>query len=128
KTDSDDEDDQPAKTAELFNQEIYFQKKIKPPVNKSLNRYEREQALKHSYVMPLEHFIKNAEINESAERVILKTDGDDNVISKEQLESSYLLFAFNGKPLKDDGPVQLYFGDGSNQHDPIKGIKEIIID
>src|SRR5690625_43090 len=106
-------EDKLEKAAELFNQEIYSQKKIKPPVNKSINRYEKEKILKNSYVMPIEDFIKIAELEEDASRAILKTDGDDIVISTEQLQSAYLHFAVNGKPLKEDGPVHLFFGDGS---------------
>src|SRR5690625_4281948 len=117
-------EDSLAKAAELFNQEIYSQKKIKPPVNKSINRFEKEKILTNSYVMPIAEFIKTADINKNSERAILKTnDDDDVVINIEQLESAYLLFALNGKPLKEDGPVHLYFGDGTNQGDPIKGIQ-----
>ena len=31
-----------------------------------------------------------------------------------------LCFSNNGKPLKEDGPVHVYFGDGSNKQNPIK--------
>jgi len=122
------DEDRLEKAAELFNQEIYSQKKIKPPVNKSINRFEREQALTHSFVMPIKDFLNNAEIKPEAKRAILITNSDDVVINIEQLRAAYLLFAWKGKPLKENGPVHLYFGDGSNQDEPMKGIKEIIID
>lgn len=115
------------KAAELFDQELYFKTKVKPPVNKTLNRYEKEQALTHSFVMPIEDFIKNAEIAEDATNAVLKTNEDDVIISVEQLWNAYILFAVDGRPLKEDGPVHLYFGDGSNKDNPIKGIKEITI-
>lgn len=113
------------KAAELFNQEIYSQKSIKPPVNKSLSRKEQEKALIHSFVMPIRDFIETAEIHSGAKRVLLKTGGDDIGISIEQLTSAYFLFAVNGKPIRENGPVHLFFGDGSNQEDPITGITEI---
>ena len=122
------DEDKLQKAAELFNQEIYSQKKIKPPVNKSINRYEKEKALTNSYVMPIKDFIKTIEINDGAERVILNTNEDDVIISIEQLESAYLIFAMKGKPLKEDGPVHLIFGDGSNKDEPIKGINQIIVE
>ncbi|MEI3606760.1 hypothetical protein SPD48_13715 [Pseudogracilibacillus sp. SE30717A] len=122
------EEDKLAKAAELFDQEIYFQKKIKPPVNNSINRFDKEKTLTNSFVMPIADFIKTAEINNDASRAILKTKEDDVVISTDQLESAYFLFALEGKPLKEDGPVHLFFGDGSNKETPIKGIYEIIID
>lgn len=122
------EDDDVSKTEELFNQEIYSLTKIKPPVKKSINRFDKEKTLTNSFVMPIADFIKTAEINQGASRVILKTKEDDVIINPEQLRSSYLLFALKGKPLREDGPVHLFFGDGSNKEEPIKGIYEIIID
>lgn len=123
-----EDDDSLKKAAEMFNQEIYSQTKIKPPVNKTINKFEREKILKHSFVMPLEDFINNSEVKEEATRAILKTNGDDVIITVEQLTKSYLLFAKDGKPLKEDGPVHLYFQDGSNKENPIKNIKQITIE
>lgn len=121
------QEDQAKKAAQLFDQELYFKTKVKPPVNKTLNRYEREQALTHTFVMPIGEFIKNAEIKDDASKAILKTNSDDVIISIEQLLNAYILFAENGKPVKEDGPVHLYFGDGSNKDNPIKGINAITI-
>lgn len=123
-----EEDDSLKKAAEMFDQEIYFQTKIKPPVNKSINKFEKEKILTHSFVMPLEDFINTAEVKPEATRARLKTGEDDVIITVEQLKSAYLLFAVDGKPLKKDGPVHLYFRDGSNKDKPIKNINEIIIE
>lgn len=121
-------DDSYKKTAQMFDQEVYFQSKIKPPVNKSINRFEKEKILKHSFVMPIETFIRSAEPEADVEHVRLKTNEDDVIITLDQLLNTYFLFSFNGKPLKEDGPVHLYFKDGSNKDAPIKGIKEIIFE
>lgn len=121
------EDDTLTKAAEVFNREIYTRSN-KPPVNKSINRFEREKILASTYVMPIVEFLKHAEVKDDAKSVILKTDSDDVIITIEQLAASNLLFAVEGKPLKDDGPVHLYFGDGSNKEKPIKNVKQIIID
>ena len=120
----------PAEKAEkLFNQEIYSQKSIKPPVNKSLNRTEREMALKHSFVMPIKDFLDNAEVHPSAASARLLIEDDEEVIiTTEQLYDSLFLFAIDGKQIKEQGPVHLYFGDGSNQDAPIKGIKQITLE
>lgn len=123
------EEDLLEKQDRILNQALYEpEKSYKPPVRKSLNKFRKDQVLENSYVMPVEDFVKNAEIEEGASRAILKTNGDDVVISTEQLQSALLYFSDHGKPLKDDGPVHLYFGDGSNKDNPIKGVKEIIID
>lgn len=116
------------KTAEMFDQEVYFNTKIKPPVNQSLNRFEREQALKESFVMPLKTFIESAEPEEDATSARLITSSDDIVISLEQLREAYVRFSDKGKQLKEDGPIHLYFGDGSNANEPFTHIKEIIIE
>lgn len=121
-------DDSYKKTAQMFDQEVYFQSKIKPPVNKSINRFEKEKILKHSFVMPIETFIRSAEPEADVEHVRLKTNEDDVIITLDQLLNTYFLFSLNGKPLKEDGPVHLYFKDGSNKDAPIKGIKEIIFE
>src|SRR5699024_216504 len=115
------------KAAQLFDQELYFKTKVKPPVNKTLTRYEREQALTHYFVMQLGYFMKNAALAEESKNAILTTNEDYVIITVEQLLNAYILFAIDGKPLKEDGPVHLYFGDGSNKDQPIKGIKEITI-
>jgi hypothetical protein len=36
-------------------------------------------------------------------------------------------FSKNGKPITVDGPVHIYFGDGTNQQEPIKNIKQFIV-
>lgn len=116
--------DELAKAAERFNVEIY-QQKIKPPVNKSINKYEREQIFKSTYVMPIHEYIENAEVNSQVTNVILTTTSGPVDISLEDLKSSMLLFSVEGKPVKEDGPVHLYFGNGSNKDNPIKGISKI---
>lgn len=116
--------DELKKAAERFNLELY-QQKIKPPVNKSINKYEREKILNNTYVMPIKDFINNAEVSEDVVSVTLKTTEDDIIISPEQLKNSLFLFSIDGKPVKESGPVHIYFGDGSNKDDPIKGVNKI---
>lgn len=115
-------------TAEMFDQEVYFQTKIKPPVNKSIKRYDKEKLLTESYVMPLRFFIENAEINPEATHARLITNEDNVIITIEQLMESLALFSLDGKPLKENGPIHLYFGDGSNQAHPFKNVKQINIE
>ncbi|WP_026905987.1 hypothetical protein [Paucisalibacillus globulus] len=99
----------------------------KPPVNKSLTKHERENILKYSYVMPINDFLDYAEIKVGSTDATLITNDGDIVMSIEQLYDSYLLFAIDGKPLKEDGPVHLLYKDGTNMDQPIKGINKIII-
>lgn len=100
---------------------------IKPPVNKSISRFEGEKILKNSYVMPISDFIENAEIKPDATDATLVTKKGDIQISLVELKDCYLQFARDGKPLKEDGPVYLFFQDGSNKDEPIKHVSKIII-
>lgn len=100
----------------------------RPPVNRSISKMEGKEILKNSYLMPIRDFLKTAEINEDATQGILTIEGSDDVIvSLNDLKESYLLFAIDGKPLKEDGPVYFFYKDGSNQDNPIKNVKKIII-
>lgn len=113
-------------TADRWNQEVY-QQKVRPPVNKSITKFEREKILKNSYVMPIKEFLSHAEVNQNAQDVTLMTKFGEEKISLEALQDCYLLFSIEGKPLKTDGPVHLFFKDGTNRNTPIKGIEKIVI-
>ncbi|WP_027963063.1 hypothetical protein [Halalkalibacillus halophilus] len=104
-----------------------YQQKIQPPVNKSLTRYDRKKVLENTYVMPVHHFLKNAETNISAGKARLHGEGQEQEISIDQLENAYLLFAVEGKPLKETGPVHVLFQDGSNKENPITHVSKITI-
>lgn len=100
---------------------------IKPPVNRSISRMEGKEILKNSYVIPLHDFIENAEVKDGTNNAILDTTTGEVSISISQLLNSYMLFAWDGKQLNDEGPAHLYFQDGSNKQNPIKGIQKIRI-
>lgn len=123
-----DQLDDAEKTAEMFDQEVYFQTKIKPPVKKSIKKFDREKILSESYVMPLKPFIEHSHVSGQATKARLITDADDIIITLEQLLQSLALFSLEGKPLKEDGPIHLFFGDGSNRENPFKAIKQIVIE
>lgn len=95
--------------------------------NKGINKKEGEEILKNSYVMPVHHFLGNTGIKDDASNVILMSNGEEVSITLSQLQNCYLLFAIDGKAIKEDGPVHLYFKDGSNKEQPIKNINKIII-
>ncbi|MGP4040431.1 hypothetical protein ACTWP4_11160 [Gracilibacillus sp. D59] len=94
----------------------------KPPVNHSIKKYNKKELLEHSYLMPIKEFIETAEVDENASVAILKTEDNEHTLSIDELLASLLLFSIDGKQIKEHGPAYLYFGDGSNQDDPIMGI------
>ncbi|HLS23071.1 MAG TPA: hypothetical protein VK037_04035 [Pseudogracilibacillus sp.] len=116
------------KTAELFDSEVQYPSSFKPPVNNSIKRFDREKALTESYAMPLKPFVENVEPKAEATSARLITKGEDIIITLEQLKEAYVRFSNKGKQLKEDGPIHLYFGDGSNKDEPFTHIKEIIIE
>ncbi|MFC4556978.1 hypothetical protein ACFO3D_01990 [Virgibacillus kekensis] len=121
-----EEGDELEKASQRWSREVY-QQKINPPVNKSISRFERDKILENSYVMPINEFVDHAEIKDDAKDVTLLSGSGETTISLENLKNSYLLFAIDGKPLQEEGPVHLYFQDGSNKDNPIKGIEKIIV-
>ena len=121
-----DEEDDLEKAAQQWDQEVNPQR-IKPPVNKSISKFEREKILVNTYVMPIHDFIENAEIKEGSKNAILHTSSNNVTITLEELKAGYLLFAVEGKPIKEDGPVHFYFKDRSKINNPIKGVQKISI-
>jgi hypothetical protein len=117
------------KLAERYNREVFQLNAKVPPVNKGLTKKEGEEILKNSYVMPLHDFIKNAEIKQTAKTAtFLSGDHQELVtIDIDELVNGYFLFAINGKPIKENGPVHFFFGNGINKNDPVKNINKIQI-
>ncbi|MBN9652711.1 hypothetical protein J0K78_00440 [Halobacillus sp. GSS1] len=120
------EEDELKRQSTRFDREVY-QQKINPPVNKSINRYEKQRILKGTFLMPLKPFLHTSEPAAGVKKAALVTDEGEEVIDADVLSDSLLLFAENGKPLQEQGPVHLYFKDGSNRSEPIKGIKKIVL-
>jgi len=98
-----------------------------PPVNESVKRLEKEKILTGTYVMPFAPFIEHAEPAEHVKSVeIIQKNGTSATYPLSKVKEALLLFAKDGKPLREDGPVHLYFRDGSNRSEPIKNIAKFI--
>lgn len=123
-TEQDQKEADANKYNEMYSLEVY-QQKIKPPVNQNLTRVEKEEILTNTYVMPIKPFIKNAEVESDASFAVVHTDQGDIDVPVEEFINSLFLFAVEGKPVQEKGPVHLYFADGSNMDTPIKGFKKI---
>lgn len=109
---------------ERFNREVFQNTNNNRPIPKM----DATEILKNTYVMPLDPFLKTVEIKPEAKTAtLIQTDGGEQIISLDKLNNTYLLFAWKGKPLKEDGPVHVYFQDGSNKDEPIRFVNKIII-
>ncbi|MGG4490669.1 peptidyl-prolyl cis-trans isomerase [Metabacillus idriensis] len=100
----------------------------KLPENKNHKRTEKEKILNGTFGIPFLPFLKNAEPADSAQYAVFKTRQGDVRMPLEEASALILGFSKNGKPLTDEGPVTLYYGDGRNRDNPVTNIKEIIIE
>ncbi|MYL32996.1 hypothetical protein GLW08_02245 [Pontibacillus yanchengensis] len=123
----DNEEDDLRKAAQIWDREIY-QQKLDPPVNKSISTFDKKKILEGTYVMPIHHFLEHAQLKDNASIVTLETIDGPVQISVHDLKQSLLLFAQDGKPIQEQGPVHLYYMDGSNKQTPLKGIQKVVVE
>jgi hypothetical protein len=100
---------------------------IYPPTLKTEKKFEKEKVMTGTFGIPFKPFLQNAEPNQTAKMVVIKSSNGDHEIPLNIAENLILGFSKDGKQFSDDGPVHVYYGDGSNQRNPIKNVKEIII-
>ncbi|WP_369902899.1 peptidyl-prolyl cis-trans isomerase [Bacillus manliponensis] len=98
-----------------------------PPINKSVTRFEKEKIIKGTFGIPLQPFLQNADMNEEARQIEVHTESNIILLSLEKASEAILGFSKDGKPLKENGPVHLYFGDGSNMNEPIHSIRKFTV-
>ncbi|WP_052044319.1 hypothetical protein [Alkalihalobacillus alcalophilus] len=76
--------------------------------------------------MPLEPFLLHTNPKENANKVkIITKSGEEFTYDFEVARKLIAGFSKEGKPLKEDGPIHLYHGDGTNLDSPIKEVSEI---
>lgn len=94
-----------------------------PPTLKTERKFDRQGMKTGTFGILIKHFLKNAEIEDGATRVIFECkNGDEHSFSIEEANKLIFKFSQDGKPLLEDGPVHLLFADGSNVENPIKNI------
>ncbi|MFS0778782.1 peptidyl-prolyl cis-trans isomerase [Neobacillus sp. 3P2-tot-E-2] len=100
---------------------------VYPPTLKTEKKYEKEKVLTGSFGIPFQPFLENAEPEDNATTLIIKTLVSEHEVSLDFAKELILGFSEVGKPLSEDGPVHVYFGDGSNQKHPIKNVRGFFI-
>ncbi|RIW29467.1 peptidyl-prolyl cis-trans isomerase [Bacillus salacetis] len=100
-----------------------------PPTLKTEKKYQKEKILNGTFGIPLAPFLKNAEPHADADTLVITTGDQSGEISLPLSKGDDILMGFSkaGKPLKEDGPVHIYFKDGSNADEPIKNVRGLII-
>lgn len=101
---------------------------IYPPTLKTEKKFLKEKLLTGTYCIPFKPFLKNAEIHESAKVLSIITEDSEIKLPIEKAKELVLGFSKDGKPLKEDGPLHCYFGDGSNFENPIKNVRAFIVE
>ncbi|WP_332693851.1 peptidyl-prolyl cis-trans isomerase [Halalkalibacter lacteus] len=96
-----------------------------PNPNKNGNeiKYEKQKLINGSFGMPIKPFLDNAKPKEGATKVeIVQEDGTVQSFAYSVIQAGIVGFSHKGQPLREDGPIHFYFGDGSNQEEPIKNV------
>lgn len=96
---------------------------VYPPTLKTEVKFEKEKVLTGTFGIPFKPFLDNAEPDQAAKTVVIEF-GDHDVLAL-PLEEAYgiiLGFSKDGKPLKEDGPLHVYYQDGSNKEDPVRNV------
>ncbi|HEY2421809.1 MAG TPA: peptidyl-prolyl cis-trans isomerase [Neobacillus sp.] len=95
-----------------------------PPTLKSEKKFEKEKVLTGTFGIPFKPFLDNSEPLPDASSLIISTTAGEIEIPLSEANELILGFSNQGKPLSADGPVYVYYGNGSNQKNPIKNVKE----
>ncbi|WP_297991837.1 peptidyl-prolyl cis-trans isomerase [Anoxybacillus sp.] len=101
---------------------------VSPPTLQTEKQFEKEKILTGTFGMKFAPFLRNAEPNDDATRVVIVTEHGDTTVSLAEAYELLLCFSKDGKPLKEDGPVHIYFGDGSNRSNPITHVRAFIVE
>lgn len=85
-------------------------------------RNKKEAIIHGSFGIRFEPFLENAEPKEDASHVVVETEAETHLVSLEEAKNFIVAFSHKGSPLKEDGPVHIYYGDGSNKANPIRQV------
>ncbi|RSD28157.1 peptidyl-prolyl cis-trans isomerase [Mesobacillus subterraneus] len=96
---------------------------VYPPTLKTEVKFQKEKVLNGTFGIPFKPFLKNAEPEQNAVNVIVEYgDQEQLTLSLEEASTIILGFSKDGKPLREDGPLHVYYQDGSNKENPIRNV------
>ncbi len=91
-------------------------------------KYNKQKLMNGSFGIPLKPFLLNSRPMEGTDQLlVISADDQEHLYSITEAVTFIVGFCKEGKPLTEDGPVHLYHGDGSNKHEPIKRVKQLIL-
>ncbi|BBW96838.1 peptidyl-prolyl cis-trans isomerase [Geobacillus icigianus] len=127
KVDQAEQDEEEMKKLSAFWDREIQEGAVFPPTLKTERRFLKEKIVTGSFAMPFAPFLRNAEPHEDASELVIITETEEIAIPLEQAYELIFAFSKNGKPLRDDGPVHIYFGDGSNRQAPITHVRRLVV-
>ncbi|WP_018921407.1 hypothetical protein [Salsuginibacillus kocurii] len=86
-------------------------------------RSKKEALLEGSFGIEFTPFLENSEPSTNASSLIIETEHSEHKLSLDEGSRLIIGFSSEGKPLYETGPVHAYYGDGSNQSNPITHVK-----
>lgn len=94
-----------------------------PPTLKTERKFDRKGMETGTFGMIIGKFIENAQPLPEVTTIVFEAkDGLEHSFPIEQAKTFIFKFSQDGKPLSEDGPVHVLFGDGSNVDNPITNI------
>jgi hypothetical protein len=93
-----------------------------PAPAKPTKKFQKQKVLEGSFGMVIGPFIKNSCPEEGASALSIKADGKEYTFPLEEAHTLIAAFSYKGKPLREDGPVHIYYADGSNRDNPIRNV------
>lgn len=95
---------------------------VYPPTLKTEVKFQKEKVLTGTFGIPFKPFLENAEAESDAKSVVIECSKEDVKLPLSEAYRLILGFSKDGKPLKEDGPLHVYYQDGSNLDNPIKNV------
>ncbi|WP_100373340.1 hypothetical protein [Bacillus sp. FJAT-45037] len=97
-----------------------------PNSNDNKLSYNKKELTTGSFGMPLAPFLSHSKPHEEMREVVIECAQKEDIIVPYEVATSMIVgFSQNGKPLRDTGPVHLYYGDGSNLNSPITHVTRL---
>lgn len=115
---------------ELSKMGKYWDNELFKPVDpKQPVFFAEKKKIEGDYGIALWPFLNNAEPLKEAQYVVFKNEeGEEIRLSLEEAHNAIFCFAIDGKPIREQGPVHFYYGNGQNKENPFKGITSIIVE
>ncbi|NGP44383.1 hypothetical protein G4V62_05220 [Bacillaceae bacterium SIJ1] len=95
--------------------------------SQKMSRQERKDVLEKSFGIPIKRFVERAEPKANAKTMRIHSEGKTADVPLDVGMDMVAAFSHLGKPLKENGPLHLYYADLTNKETPFTTVTEIEI-